>query len=98
MKTFTYARSIQSNAEVVMAASYSEVVIYARDSHITGASNWSAAPGAGLSLEELHRLRVTVPVTAWVLGELSLMAAAGDGSLVMWDFSGLGRVNNRVKG
>ena len=80
-----------------MAASYSEVVIYA--SHITGAFDWSAATtGDGLSLEELHRLRVTVPVTAWVLGELSLMASAGDGSLVMWDFSGLGRVNNRVKG
>ena len=82
-----------------MAASYSEVVIYARDRQITGVSDWSAPPpGAGLSLEELHRLRVTVPVTAWVLGELSLMAAAGDGSISVWDFSGLGRVNNRGKG
>ena len=81
-----------------MAASYSEVVIYARDSHITGASDWSAPSNAGLSLKELHRVRVTVPVTTWVLGELTLMAAAGDGSIAVWDFSGLGRVNNKFKG
>ena len=94
----TFYSCFQSNDEVVMAASYSEVVIYARDSHITGASDWSAPPDAGLSLEELHRVRVSVPVTAWVLGELTLMAAAGDGSIAVWDFSGLGLVNNRVKG
>ena len=84
-----------------MAASYSEVVIYARDSlrRITPipSSDWSAPPGPGHTLEELHRLRVRVPVTAWVLGELALMAAAGDGSLVMWDFSGLGRGTRSVK-
>ena len=85
--------TFQSNAEVIMAASYSEVVIYSRDGL---RSDWSAAPGPGLSLAELHRLRVTVPVTAWVLGELSLMAASGDGSLVMWDFSGLGRVKGEA--
>ena len=91
--------TFQSNAEVIMAASYSEVVIYSRDSLrcLTGpASDWSPVHGPGLSLAELHRLRVTVPVTAWVLGELSLMAAAGDGSLVMWDFSGLGRVKGEA--
>ena len=85
--------TFQSNAEVIMAASYSEVVIYSRDSL---RSDWSVAPAPGLSLVELHRLRVTVPVTAWVLGELSLIAAAGDGSLVMWDFSGLGRVKGEA--
>ena len=80
-----------------MAASYSEVVIYSRDSlhHITPIPSSPSAPG--LSLEELHRLRVRVPVTAWVLGELALIAAAGDGSLVLWDFSGLGRNNSTVK-
>lgn len=80
-----------------MAASYSEVVIYSRDSlhHITPIP--SSPSGPSLSLEELHRLRVRVPITAWVLGELTLMAAAGDGSLVMWDFSGLGRNNSTVK-
>ena len=83
-----------------MAASYSEVVIYSRDSLrclTVPASDWSAEPDPGLSLAEMHRLRVTVPVTAWVLGELSLMAAAGDGSLVMWDFSGLGRVKGEAE-
>ena len=42
-------------------------------------------------LEELHRLRVRVPVTAWALGELAVIAAAGDGALRVWDFSGLQR-------
>ena len=50
-------------------------------------------------LEELHRLRVRVPVTAWALGELAVIAAAGDGALRVWDFSGLqrGKLSVRAK-